>query len=105
MVLLRESVQVSFALLHLSLTHRVSSLLLGVSYPGMPGACDMLPRASIPSWFAMAAILFTSLLKPSTWPCVFGRLGVVVLCLNPISTANSLHSLELNGEPLSVFCV
>lgn len=104
MVLLRESVEVSFALLCLSLTHRVS-LVLGVAYPGMPGACHMLPRASIPSWFAMAAILFTSLLKPSICPCVFGCLGVAVLCLNPISTANSLHSLELNGGPLSVFCV
>ena len=57
--------------------------------------------ASIPSARAIAAVLFMSLLKPSTCPWALGCRGVNFLCANPISAANSLNSSELNGGPLS----
>ena len=51
------------------------------------------------------AVLFTSLLKPSTCPSGLGCLGVAFLWLNPISFVSVWNSFELNGGPLSVCSV
>ena len=59
----------------------------------------------MPSARAIAAVLFMSLLKPSTCPWALGCRGVIFLCVNPISAANSLKSSELNGGPLSDWTV
>ena len=54
------------------------------------------------SWLAMVMVLVTILLKPSTCPCAFGWTGVMRLCWNPDSWANSAKVCDWNGGPLSV---
>ena len=53
----------------------------------------------------MVAVLFKSLLKPSTCPCALGCLGVTFLWWNPISCASVWNSFELNVGPLSICTV
>ena len=59
----------------------------------------------MPFCVEMDKILFINLLNPSTCPWALGWMGVMRLCLNPASFANSVKACELKGGPLSVWSV
>ena len=47
-------------------------------------------------------VFIRSLLKLSTCPLAFGQKGVILWCLIPQALRNTVHSLLLNGGPLSL---
>ena len=55
----------------------------------------------VPSLCAISSVLFNTFMKLSASPFALGCSGVTLWCSNPISSANPLKSVELNGGPLS----
>ena len=56
----------------------------------------------LPSLCAICSVLFNTFMKLSASPLARGCSWVTLWCLYPISSANSLMSLELKGGPLSL---
>ena len=58
-------------------------------------------QLGVPSLCVICSVLFNTLMKLSASLFALGFSGVTLWCSNPISSAKSLKSVELNGGPLS----